>query len=171
MSGLESIIATGSDILAGPVDFAIGQDQASYIVSRENQTFFSSQNLVNPTSVKTLKFQLGSNGFLDLSTCVFAASLKNLSARHALLPLTTEGHGLFRRLIIRIGGTIVENQELFSRNEEFARRVLPAEKRKDLSMMFLGVASDGGNGHDLVSNSIPAGGSKKVLFDLSPQLC
>jgi hypothetical protein len=30
--------------------------------------------------------------------------------------------------------------------------------------MFLGVASDGGNGHDLVSNTIPANGSKKVLF-------
>ena len=58
----------------------------------------------------------------------------------------------------------MENQELFSRNEEFARRLLPAEKRKDLSMMFLGVASDGGNGHDMVSNTIPAGGSKKVLF-------
>ena len=38
------------------------------------------------------------------------------------------------------------------------------KKRKDLSMMFLGVASDGGNGHDMVSNTIQAGGSKKVLL-------
>ena len=164
MSGLESIIATGSDVLAGPLDFQIGQDQASYIVSRSSDSFFSSQNIVNPVSVKTLKFQLGGNGFLDLSTCMFAFTLKNLSGTHALLPLTCEGHCLFRRMIIRIGGTLVENQELFSRNEEFARRLLPAEKRKDLSNMFLGVASDGGNGHDLVSNTIPANGSKKVLF-------
>ena len=39
MSGLESIIATGSDVLAGPLDFQIGNDQASYITSREQQTF------------------------------------------------------------------------------------------------------------------------------------
>ena len=128
MSGLESIIATGNDVLAGPLDFQIGQDQASYIVAREQQSFFSSQNLVNPNSVKTLKYQLGGNGFLDLSTLCFAFTLKNLSATHSLQPLTTEAHCLFRRLIIRIGGTLVENQELFSRNEEFARRLLPAEK-------------------------------------------
>ena len=30
--------------------------------------------------------------------------------------------------------------------------------------MYLGVYSDGGNGHDLVANRVPAGGSKKVLF-------
>ena len=30
--------------------------------------------------------------------------------------------------------------------------------------MFLGVSSDGGNGHDMVSNTIAANGSKKVLF-------
>ena len=45
MSGLESIIATGSDVLAGPLDFQIGNDQASYITSREQQTFFANQNL------------------------------------------------------------------------------------------------------------------------------
>ena len=164
MSGLESIIATGNDVLAGPLDFQIGQDQASYIVAREQQSFFSSQNLVNPNSVKTLKYQLGGNGFLDLSTLCFAFTLKNLSATHSLQPLTSEAHCLFRRMIIRIGGTLVENQELFSRNEEFARRLLPAEKRKDLASMFLGVSSDGGNGHDMVSNTIAANGSKKVLF-------
>ena len=59
MSGLESIIATGEDRLAGPIDYQIGQDQASYIVSRESQTFFANQNVVTPTSVRTLKFQIG----------------------------------------------------------------------------------------------------------------
>ena len=61
MSGLESIIATGSDVLAGPIDYAIGADQASYVTSRESQTFFANQNLVNPQSVRTLKFQIGGN--------------------------------------------------------------------------------------------------------------
>ena len=164
MSGLESIIATGSDVLAGPLDFQVGQDQASYIVNREQQSFFSSQNIVNPTSVRTLKFQIGSNGFLDLSTLVFAFDLHETGGTNSLQPLTCEAHHLFRRMIIRISGTMVENKELFSREEEFARRLLPAEKRKDLANMYLGVYSDGGNGDDLVANRLPANGQKKVLF-------
>ena len=164
MSGLESIIATGSDILATPLDFQLGNDQASYIVSREQQTFFSSQNLVNPTSVKTLKYQIGGNGFLDLSSLVLAFTLHEKSGTHSLQPLCCEAHHLFRRMIVRIAGTLVENKELFSREEEFARRLLPAEKRKDLAGMYLGVNRDGGNGNDLVANRLPAGASKKVLF-------
>ena len=129
MSGLESIIATGSDVLAGPLDFQIGNDQASYITSREQQTFFANQNLVNPQSVRTLKFQIGGNGFLDLSTLVFAFTLTN-KGTDTLQPLTCEAHHLFRRMICRISGTMVENKELFSREEEFARRLLPAEKKE-----------------------------------------
>ena len=164
MSGLESIIATGSDVLAGPLDFQIGNDQASYIVSRESQTFFANQNVVTPTSVRTLKFQLGGNGFLDLSTLVFAFTLHETGNTHTLQPLTCEAHNFFRRAIFRISGTQVENKEFFAREEEFARRLLPAEKRKDLAGMFLGVYSDGGNGHDMVCNRLAAGASKKVLF-------
>ena len=52
MSGLESIIATGNDVLAGPLDFQIGQDQASYIVGREQQKKISSQNIGKPISQK-----------------------------------------------------------------------------------------------------------------------
>ena len=136
MSGLESIIATGNDVLAGPLNFEIGQDQASYIVNRENQSFWSSQNIVNPTSVKTLKFQLGSNGFLDLSTCVFAFTLKNLSATDALLPLTCEGHGLFRRLIIRIGGTLVENQDCFPATKNLRDASCPQRRGRIWPLCF-----------------------------------
>ena len=164
MSGLESIIATGNDVLAGPLDFQIGNDQASYIVSREQQTFFANQNIVNPQSVRTLKFQIGGNGFLDLSTLVFAFTLRETGGQKSLQPLCCEAHCLFRRMIIRISGTMCENKELFSREEEFARRLLPAEKRKDLAGMFLGVYSDGGDGHNMVSNRLAAGASKKVLF-------
>ena len=89
--------------------------------------------------MRTLKFQLGGNGFLDLSTLVFAFTLRETGGVSTLQPLTSEAHCLFRRMIIRISGTMVENKELFSREEEFARRLLPAEKRKDLAGMFLGV--------------------------------
>ena len=115
MSGLESIIATGSDVLAGPLDFQIGNDQASYIASRESQTFFANQNVVTPTSVRTLKFQLGGNGFLDLSTLVFAFTLRETGGTHTLQPLTCEAHNFFRRMIVRISGTQVENKEFFFR--------------------------------------------------------
>ena len=58
----------------------------------------------------------------------------------------------------------MENKEHMGREEEFARRLLPAGKSKDLAGMFLGVYSDGGNGHDMVFNRLAAGASKKILF-------
>ena len=163
MSGLSTILATGSDVLAAPLDYSLG-DQASYIAKRENQTFFSAQNLAKPTSVRTLKFSVGGNAFHDLSTLVFSFQIRNDDPVKSLLPATIECHHLFRRMIVRIAGTQIENKEFFAREEEFARRLLPAEKRKDLAGMYLGVYSDGGNGHDMVPNRLPAGKQKHVLF-------
>ena len=57
---MESILAQNEDVLVEPLNFSLG-NAASYIVSREQQTFFSSQNLVSPSSVRVAKFQLGSN--------------------------------------------------------------------------------------------------------------
>jgi hypothetical protein len=56
---MEAIIAQNdAQQLVQPLDFSLG-DAASYIVSRDQQTFFSSQNLVSPSSVRIAKFQLG----------------------------------------------------------------------------------------------------------------
>ena len=75
---MESIIAQNEDVLVQPLDFSLGSaPAASYIVSREQQTFFSSQNLVSPSSIKIAKFQVGGNGFLDLSSLYFACDITN----------------------------------------------------------------------------------------------
>ena len=163
MPGLSTIISTGSDVLAAPLDYQLG-DQANYITRRENQTFFSAQNLAKPTSVRTLKFQIGGNAFHDLSTLVFAFRIKNDHATRMMYPATLEAHHLFRRMIIRIAGTMVENKEFFAREEEFHRRLLPKEKRKDLAGMYFGVESEGKEGHDMIPNRLPGNTSKNVLF-------
>ena len=163
MSGLSTILSTGSDVLAAPIQYNLG-DQASYIVRRENQTFYSAQNLAKPTSVRTLKFQIGGNAFHDLSTLMLSFKITNDSATQTLFPATCEAHHLFRRMIVRIAGTMVENKEFFAREEEFARRLLPAEKRKDLANMYLGISSDGGNGHDMIPNVLEKLETKNVLF-------
>ena len=66
---MESIIQQGEDVLVAPLDFSIGQNSAQYIVSKEEATFFSSQNLVSSNGVKLAKWQVGQpTGFLDLSS-------------------------------------------------------------------------------------------------------
>jgi len=138
---MEAIIAQNdANQLVQPLDFTLG-DAASYIIAREQQTFFSSQNLVSPNNVRIAKFQLGGNGFLDLSTAHFAFDFSNDSSgagAKALHPLTAEAHCLFKRLIVRVGGTLVESCELHNVNEEFVRRLLPLEKRQNLAGTFLG---------------------------------
>ena len=134
---MESIIAQNEDVLVTPIDFSLGPS-AQYLVSREQQTFFSSQNLVSPSSVRVAKYQLGSNSFLDLSSLYFAFDLTNNHGSAALTPLTAEAHCLFKRLIVRCGGTLVESLELHNVSEEFVRRLLPLEKRLNLAGFFLG---------------------------------
>ena len=163
MSGLSTILSTGSDVLAAPLEYSLG-DQASYIQRRENQTFYSAQNLARPDSVRTLKFQIGGNAFHDLSTLMFSFKITNNSETATLFPAACEAHHLFRRMIVRIAGTIVENKEFFAREEEFARRILPLEKRKDLASMYFGIGYDGGNGHDLEPGVLKGGETRNVLF-------
>ena len=76
---MESIIAQNEDVLVAPLDFSVGGSAASYIVSREQATYFSTQNLVSPQGVKIAKFQLGGHGFLDLSSLYFTALLTEKS--------------------------------------------------------------------------------------------
>ena len=156
MAGFESIVSQNEDVLVAPLDFSVGGSAASYIVSREQATYFSTQNLVSPGGVKIAKFQLGGHGFLDLSSLYFTALLSNKSSTDALQPLTAEAHCLFKRLIVRCAGTLVESIEMFSVSEEYVRRLLPLEKRMNLAGMFLGADPvTGTHGYDLLSRSLP----------------
>lgn len=59
----------------------------------------------------------------------------------------------------------MENIELFPVSEEYVRRLLPQEKRLNLSAQFLGAnKATGANGYDLESKSLPANESKRILF-------
>ena len=165
MAGFESIVSQNEDVLVAPLDFSVGGSAASYITSREQATYFSTQNLVSPQGVKIAKFQLGGHGFLDLSSLYFSALLTNKSTSAALQPLTAEAHCLFRRLIVRCSGTLVESIELFNCAEEYARRLLPLAKRFDLSGMFLGADPvTGSHGYDLLPRSLPKNESKRIMF-------
>jgi hypothetical protein len=167
---MEAIIASNdAQQLVQPLDFALAE-AASYIVAREQQTFFSSQNLVSPSNVRIAKFQIGGPNFLDLSTAHFAFDLTVGAGGGAMTPLTAEAHCLFKRLIVRVGGTLVESCELHNVGEEFVRRLLPLEKRQNLSGMFLGSKPNtGANGYDLEPNELAAGATKRVLY--RPMTC
>ena len=134
---MESIISTASeDLLVAPIDFSIGKNTAQYVTAREQVTYFSSQNIVSPTGVRVAKFQVGNpTAFLDLSSLYFAFELTNLGSS-AMKPLTAEAHCLFSRLIVKAAGQLVENIELMNVQEEYVRRILPLEKRKNCQICF-----------------------------------
>ena len=138
MAGFESIVSQNPDVLVEPLDFSIKGAAASYITSRDECTFSSSQILVSPQGVRVARFQLGSTGFLNLGSLYFTALLTNKDESKALQPLACEAHCLFSRLIAKCAGTLIENLELFSTSEEYVRRLLPHEKRLNLSSMILG---------------------------------
>ena len=69
---MESIVASGSDFLVGPLSYDVLNDQASYVTGRRNPQIFASVPEAGPNSVKSVKFNIADpNGFLDLSMLCF----------------------------------------------------------------------------------------------------
>ena len=74
---MESIIASGSDFLCGPLSYDVLNDQASYVTGRRHCQIFASVPEAGPSSVKSVKFNIADpNGFIDLSTLCFSWTVR-----------------------------------------------------------------------------------------------
>ena len=161
---MESIVSQGSDELIPSLDFSIGSNSASYVISREFATFFSSQNLVSSGGVRVAKWQLSSvNSFLDLSSLYFVMRLTNKSSAPIQF-LGAEGWCMFNRFMSRVSGTLVDDIDNFALGESIARRLLPLEKQENLSQMFLGHTASGTGDGILKSPPLGVGESRLVMF-------
>ena len=66
---MEQIIQDGEDFLIPPISYAVSGTQASYVVSRRQGTFFCPTPQVGPKHVRTAKFALAADEFIDLREC------------------------------------------------------------------------------------------------------
>ena len=69
---MESIVAAGEDGRIPEIDPTVYQNQASYVVRREQTTSTCSTPVISPSAVRTAKLTVVDGNFLDLSTLHFS---------------------------------------------------------------------------------------------------
>ena len=116
--------------------------------------------------MKVLRFNIGGNGFIDLSSLVLSVKCQNLVADKPLLPLTSGAHNLIERLTIDISGARAEDISSYGRLCEALNQCLPREKRHNMSNIAWGMNTDSHEVYEL-----PAGESQTVLHHPLSGLC
>ena len=96
---MESIIASGSDQRITELDISVYQNQASYVIKREQTTNTCATPVINPNAVRTAKLSIVDGNFLDLSTLCFSFLIHNTDAANALRPALFVPEGAFEILI------------------------------------------------------------------------
>ena len=169
---MESVIASGSDFLVGPLSYEVLQDQASYVTARRFTQTFANTPEVGPNSVKSLKFNIADpNGFLDLSSLCFSFKVNNNAAvvdaaagTPLLTPLTAIPHNYFSRMIVRCSSALCEDVQHLGRTEEMFSRFMSLAKRQNAAIQGHGQTGGTTAGDDLTARPIKAGDSKTVVW-------
>ncbi len=162
---MESIVASGSDFLVGPLSFDVLQDQASYVTGRRNSQIFASVPECGPASVKSVKFNVADpNGFIDLSTLCFSWTVQEKGGAAALQPLTAIPHNYWSRMIIRCSSALVEDIGNLGRTEEMFSRFMSQAKRENAAVMGHGVTGATAAGDDHKARPLIANAEKKVVW-------
>jgi len=161
---MESIIASGSDFLCGPLSYDVLNDQASYVTGRRNCQIFASVPEAGPSSVKSVKFNIADpNGFIDLSTLCFSWTVRENGGLLPLQPLTAIPHNYWGRMIIRCSSALVEDLGggHLGRTEEMFSRFLSQAKRENAMVMGHGWTGGSQAGNNHKARPIVAHGEKK----------
>jgi len=169
---MESVLAAQSDSLLSNLDFKISGSSSNYVISREESTYFPSNGMVSPNTIKEIRFQLASsNSMLDLSSAWIQMKVTNTdpTAGNLLRPVTCGCQNLFRRAIVKLSGVEVERIEDYSRCHSFLEKAaLSPIKLEEISQLGWGRASGSFENGTAVANTIAGnGGSMNVLFSPS----
>ncbi len=164
---MESIVASGSDFLVGPLSFDVLNDQASYVTNRRNCQIFANVSECGPLSVKSVKFNVADpNSFIDLSTVCFSWTVQEKGGTAALQPLTAIPHNYWSRMIVRCSSALVEDLGggHLGRVEEMFSRFMSQAKRENAAVMGHGQTGATAAGNDHKARPILANGEKRVVW-------
>ncbi len=152
---MESILAAhGQEVLIPELDPNVFQNQAGYVISREQCTTHCPSVAIQPGGVRTAKISIVDGNFLDLSTLHFSFLVRNNAPNLAggapgepLLPLSAIPHSFWRRLRVTCNGAVVDDISNLSRVEEQISRFMSTNKRRNMGDAGFGWAqlTDGGD--------------------------
>ena len=161
---MESILTgNGTDQRHPELDVSVYQDQASYILRRDQTTTTCATPVISPNGVRTAKLNIVDGNFLDLSTLCFSFVIHNTGAQ-PLQPLSAIPHCWWRRALVKFSGSAVEDVQNLSRLEEQISRFVSTNKRRNWGDAGTGWSALTDDGRDAISETIPAGGSRRVVW-------
>ena len=168
MSGLEASIAGTDTHMLGELSYSL-PPSAQFVQKRESVFWSSGANTYTPTGIRTLRVNLSGQGWLDCSSLVIEADVNELGGTNALQPLVGGMEAFFQSLRVSIQGTIIEDigdaSCSYGRIHNMLQLGLPQEKIRMNAGMGFELDANG------VPESIPAGGSKKILHKPLAGLC
>ena len=164
---MESVLAQGTDQRIPELDVSVYQNQASYVIKREQTSTTCPTPAISPSSVRTAKFNIVDGNFLDLSTLHFTftvVNLDNTDGNSTLTPASAIPHCWWRGAIVKVNGATVEDVNHLSRLEEQITRFCAPNKRRNWGDAGTGWATLTDLSTDAVSKSIPRFSSKRVTW-------
>ena len=123
-------------------ELALGlSPSAPYITARSQVTCFCQQNVCKYDGTNTMQFNLGSaTQWCDPKSVAISFVVHNLDAQHDLEFLSANPEVLFDRLVITLGGTIVEDQHHYSRLSTLFSRYQSQENNWSRQLTVLAAA-------------------------------
>jgi len=142
---MEAIVqSSGTDSLIHALSFKVDSNSAQYVINRREASFFpSGDKFTGDSGVKVMRFNIGGNGFIDLSSLVLSVKCQNMVADKAMKPLTSGAHNLIERMTIDVSGARAEDISNYGRLCEALNQCLPAEKSQNNSALAWGTGAGG----------------------------
>ena len=160
---MESIIASGNDQRIPELDVSIYQNQASYVISRNQTTNTCATPVISPTSVRTAKFSIVDGNFLDLSTLCFSFLIHNMS-NTPLRPASAIPSCFFRRMVLKVNGATVEDISNVGRLESQIAMYVSTNKKRNWGDAGSGWATLTDSGIDGLPKTIASNSSVRVTW-------
>ena len=161
---MESILASGTDQRIPELDVSVYQNQSSFVLSRTQSTTTCPTPVLQPTGVRTAKISIVDGNFLDLSTLSFSFKIHNTDGANGLRPCNAIPSCWFRRMLIKVNGTTVEDLNHVNRMERQIEQFVSTNKRRNWGDAGSGWETLTDAGTDALAATIAANTSKKVTW-------
>ena len=154
---MESLLAgENTDFLIDGLNFKVGQNQASYIETKREATFFSPIDAASPDQVRVVKWNLAApDAFIDLSTLCMSFELQNTGS-HPLTFLSSSTSSLFSRVTFRVSSALAEDLQYYNRTTEMLLRCTPYQYRLNQTVGEFDPAGGSFEGNDFTASAIPS---------------
>ena len=142
---MESTLSAQEDHVISQLSFELPK-LASYVTSREECVYVPAGAVFRPDGLRLLRVPITSDGFIDASTIVLEATLRNHSTTKLLSMSDPSLACMIAEMRVFMSGVEVERVQDYGRLTETLNRGISMEKRINNADLELGISRDATTG-------------------------